>query len=156
MLKPPIYFLLFVMLCLLPTTFAQTASKRPLVGNVKRSGLDGCGCYFRFRGTSRDVEEYMFVENIEENDKTAWMDIDGHDVQLKLVKERNPGDREVVGSKWTRTFAANNILVTSTYVATRVCARDDESCESTDYSATFVVRKGKRVQTVKALGTCGC
>jgi hypothetical protein len=154
--KTFIYVLSFMMLCSLPTSFAQTASKRALVGNVKRSGIEGCGCYFRFRGTSGDVEQYMFVENIEENDKTAWMNIEGRDVQLKLVKERNPGGREVVGSKWTRTFAANNIVASSTYIATRVCDRDDESCESTDYSATFVIKKGRRVQTVKALGTCGC
>ena len=85
----------------------------------------------------------------------VWMNVDGRDVQLKLVKETR-GERESVGSKWTRTLAGPNIAVTSTYVATRVCAANDENCESTDYDATFVVKKGKRTQTVRAFGWCGC
>lgn len=38
---------------------------------------------------------------------------------------------------------------------TRVCATKDENCESTDYDATFVVKKGERVQTVRAFGGVG-
>ena len=56
------------------------------------------------------------------------------------------------GNEWAAsgrdTLAADDISVTSTYVVTRVCAANDEDCESTGYDATFVVKKGKRVQTV--------
>ncbi|MGI8733227.1 MAG: hypothetical protein ACR2LM_07985 [Pyrinomonadaceae bacterium] len=156
MLKKPFCILLIISVFLLGTSLAQEASKPRLVGNFTRKGLgDGCGCYFRFRGAGRDSEQYIFAEPVDD-EKIAWMNIGGRNVRLKLVKEQSAGDRERVGSRWTRTFVSNDITVTSTYVATRVCAPEDESCESTDYTATFVVRKGKLAQTVKALGYCGC
>ena len=148
--------LLVTMICLLGTSSAQRASKSRLVGNLLRHDLvGGCGCYFEFRGRKRNTELYMFFEGIEEN-YVAWMNINGKDVPLKLVKERHPGGRESVGSRWPRTFAADDISVTTTFITTRVCDPNDEGCESHDYDATFVVRKGQRVQTVKAVGSCGC
>lgn len=145
--------LLIMLLCLVGTTGAQRASNRRLVENVKNKVVDGCGCYFKFRGTNRSSEQYMYSQSI---DQKAWMNIDNQNVQLKMLKERSPGDRERIGSRWTRTFSAGNITVSSTWVTTRMCAPDDENCESTDYDATFVVRKGMRTETVRAFGWCGC
>ncbi len=148
---------LIITISVLGTTFAQTASKQGMVGNVQNKGLgDGCGCYFQFRGSKRNSEQHLFASSIEEDDKTAWMNIDGRDVKLRLVREWGTKDRERVGSRSNRSFAAGDVKVAVTYVATRVCAVNDENCESTDYAATFVVRKGKRTQTVKAVGYCGC
>ncbi|MGI8918759.1 MAG: hypothetical protein ACR2H6_09160 [Pyrinomonadaceae bacterium] len=151
MQKLTICVLLMLVLSTLGTTAAQNASKRMLVGNLNRN-FDGCGCFFKFRGTRKNSPKVMFAEFGQNN---AWMNIDGRDVQLKLVKEIR-GERERVGSNWTRTIAVRDISVTSTYVATRVCAPNDETCESTDYDATFVVKKGRRSQTVRAFGWCGC
>ncbi len=151
MQKLTICVLLTLVLSTLGTTAAQNASKRMLVGNLNRN-FDGCGCFFKFRGTRKNSPKVMFAEFGQNN---AWMNIDGRDVQLKLVKEIR-GERERVGSEWTRTIAVRDISVTSTYVATRVCAPNDETCESTDYDATFVVKKGRRSQTVRAFGWCGC
>ncbi len=151
MRKLTICVLLMLVLSMLGTTAAQNASKRVLVGNLN-GNFDGCGCFFKFRGTRKNSPKVMFAEFGQNN---AWMNIDGRDVQLKLVKE-NRGESERVGSKWTRTIAVRDISVTSTYVATRVCAPNDETCESTDYDATFVVKKGGRSQTVRAFGWCGC
>ena len=145
--------LLIMLLCLAGTTGAQRASKRRLVGNVKNTAIDGCGCYFKFRGTNRNAEQYMFSQGIGEK---AWMNIDGRDVQLKMLRERNPGDRERIGSRWTRTFSAGDIAVSCSWITTKMCAPNDENCESTDYDATFVVKKGKRQETVRAFGWCGC
>ena len=145
--------LLMMLLCLVGTTGAQRASKRRLVGNVKNNVVDGCGCYFKLRGTNRNSEQYIFSQSI---DQAAWMNIDGQDTKLRILKDRNPGDRERIGSRWTKTFSAGQVTVSSTWVTTRVCAPDDENCESTDYDATFVVRKGRRVETVRAFGWCGC
>lgn len=156
MARKVIYLLLISMLCFLGTAYPQRASKSRLVGNVSAQALvDGCGCYFQFRGTNRDSAKYMFAESIEEQ-VGIWMNIDGRDVQLKVVKDWSHAERERVGSRSSRTFTAHNISVTSTYVVTRVCAANDENCESHDYNATFVVRKGGRVETVRATGNCGC
>ena len=153
----PICILLITMTCLLGTGSAQRASKSRLVGNLTGKNLvDGCGCEFQFRGTGRNSGKYMFAESIESKSSSPWMNIDGRDVVLRVIKDWKPGVKERVGSRSVRTFAAAGISVSATFIATRVCADKDESCESSDYNATFVVKKGGRVETVKAFGTCGC
>jgi hypothetical protein len=137
---------------------AQTASKRRLVANLKNTVLDNCGCYFKFRGTAQNAERYIFFSSIEDDLKTAWMNIGGRDVKLTLEKEEGlkGKEQERVGSRSTARFAAADIKVNATYIVTRVCDAHDESCESTDYAATFVVRKSAKSQVVKAAGSCGC
>ena len=67
---------------------AQTASKRGLVANLKNNAIaDGCGCYFQFRGVPRNAECYVFFSSIEDDEKTAWMNIGGRDVKLTLEKK---------------------------------------------------------------------
>ncbi|MGI9168092.1 MAG: hypothetical protein ACR2G5_17215 [Pyrinomonadaceae bacterium] len=137
---------------------AQTASKRGLVANLKNTVVDSCGCYFRFRGSARNAERYIFSSSIDDDQKMAWMNIAGRDLKLTLEKEEGLKGREQerVGARSTARFAAGDIKVSATYVVTRVCDTNDESCESTDYDATFVVRKGGKSQVVKAAGSCGC
>lgn len=141
-------------LTIMSIVVGQPASKRGMVGNLKDHAADGCGCYFQFRGTPRNSEKYIFSSSIED-EKTAWMNIDGHDVKLTSIKEHGPKTERVGGRSWVR-FAAGDITVSGTYVVTRVCKPNDENCESTGYSATFVVRKGAKSQLVKAVGSCGC
>jgi len=137
---------------------AQTASKRGLVGNLKNKVVDGCGCYFKFRGTPRNAERYIFFSSIEEDQKTASMNIDGRDVKLTLEKEEGPKgkEQERLAARSTARFVAGDIKVSATYIVTRVCKASDENCESTEYDATFVVRKDAKSQVVKAAGSCGC
>lgn len=147
----------FLTILVLGTVFGQNASKRSLVANLKNNAVaDGCGCYFQFRGTPRNAQRYLFFSSIEDDEKTAWMNIEGRDVKLSLARKEDSKKRIRVGSTLTRRYVANDISVEAVYIATRVCKRDDESCEATDYSATFVVRKGNRTQVVKAVGGCGC
>jgi hypothetical protein len=145
---------LIATLSLLGTSLAQRASKPRLVGNVTGQGLAGdCGCYFKFRSSKKDSERYIFVEKA---DDAPWMNIDGRDVRLRLVKETERDEKERVGSTRIRNFAAGNVSVTCTYVTTLVCADADEGCESHEYKATFLVKKGKRSESVNAVGWCGC
>lgn len=149
-----ISILLVTIVCSPGTSFAQHASKPRLVANLIRKELaDGCGCYFKFRGANKNSAKYMFVEGADDD---PWMNIAGRDIRLRRVKESERGERERVGSSHMKTYAADDISVTSTYVATRVCPHADENCESHEYKATFVVRKGKKTETVKAVGWCGC
>jgi hypothetical protein len=148
--------LLLTMLVLVNVS-AQNASKRSLVANLKDNAVaDGCGCYFKFRGTPETAERYIFASSIEE-DKTAWMNIGGRDVELKLVKETGSNGRRVqVGGRWTEKYVSGDIAVSGTYLVTRVCDPNDENCESTGYDVTFVVKKGHKSQVVRAVGSCGC
>jgi len=138
---------------------AQTASKRRLVANLKNNAIaDGCGCYFQFRGTPQNSERYIFFSTIEDDSKTAWMNIAGRDVKLKLERQVGPlgKESERVGSRSTLRYRLGDVTVSGTYIVTGVCDPNDESCESTQYSATFTVRKGGRSEVVKAVGSCGC
>jgi hypothetical protein len=147
----------FLTIVVLGTVFGQNASKRSLVANLKNSSVaEGCGCYFRFRGTPTNAQRYLFFSSIEDDEKTAWMNIEGSDVKLSLARKRGPTGSVRVGSRLTRRYVAEDISVDVTYIATRICKRDDEGCEVTDYSATLTVRKGARAQVVKAVGGCGC
>lgn len=72
----------------LGTVSAQNASKRGLVANLKNNAVaDGCGCYFQSRGTPRNAQRYLFFSSIEDDEKTAWMNIEGHDVKLSLARK---------------------------------------------------------------------
>jgi hypothetical protein len=136
---------------------AQSASKRSLVANLKNNTVaEGCGCYFRFRGTPQNAQHYLFFSSIADYEKTAWMNIEGRDLKLSLTRKTDPQGRARIGGRSTRRYITDDISVGATYIATRVCKRDDESCESTDYSVALVVRKGTRVQVLKAVGVCGC
>ena len=145
-------------LVVLGTVSAQRASKRSLVAHLTKSAVvDGCGCYFKFRGTSQDAERYIFFSSIDD-EKSAWMNVGGRDVKLTLEKETGlkGKEEERVGSRSTATYSSRDIRVTGTYVVSRVCDANDENCESTQYDVTFVVKKGTKSQVVKASGGCGC
>jgi hypothetical protein len=150
-------WLSFATMLTLGSVSAQNASKRSLVARLKNNAIaDGCGCYFQYRGVPRNHQYYVFFSSIEDEENVAWMNIGGQDVKLTLARKTDPKGSVRVGSRSTRRYVADGISVDATYVATKVCGRDEESCESTDYSATLVVRKGDQVQTVKAVGGCGC
>ena len=145
-------------LVVLGTVSGQNASKRGLVANLKDNAVaDGCGCYFKFRGAPDNTERYVFFSSIDD-EKAAWMNISGRDVKLTLKNESGlkGKEEERVGSRSGATYASGDTTVTGTYVVTRVCAPNDENCESTAYDVTFVVKKGPKSQVVKAVGSCGC
>ena len=136
---------------------SQIARHGLQVGNIKDKSLaDGCGCDFRLRGTSVRSERFIFVSSIEENDQSAWMNIDGKDTELKLVKSTESKRRERVGMRFSETYAAGNLTVRIDLVVTRVCRPDDENCESTDYKATFTVKRSGEKRIIGAVGSCGC
>lgn len=148
----------FLTIVVLGTVFGQNGSKRSLVANLKNNAVsDGCGCYFKFRGTPRNAELYVFSSSIDD-EKTAWMNVGGRDVKLTLEKKTGlkGKEEEGVGSRSTAKYASGDITVRGTYVVTRVCDPNYESCESTQYDVTFVVKKGPKSQVVKAVGSCGC
>ena len=98
----------------------------------------------------------FFAADEGQNQKEAWMNIDGTDVKLTLVSRTDPKSRERVGSRSTRKYAAQEIILDVTYVATRVCGVNEENCESTDYDATFKLSIQGRQRIIKAKGGCGC
>jgi hypothetical protein len=65
-------------------------SNKLVVSNIKdESILTGCGCYFSYPSEDKKrVPRYVFSSDLDE--KSAWMNIDGKDITLKLVNSTNP------------------------------------------------------------------
>ena len=127
------------------------------IGFIKDQSLsDGCSCTFGApTEMRRKSPRYLFVSDVEDEEKTAWLNVDGKDVELKLLKWRNP-PTERVGSRSTRTYAAGPLKLTATYVATWVCPPRDEACEVTRYDGVFKITNGRVARTLKLKGECGC
>ena len=127
--------------------------RKALVGSIKGSPF-GCGCWFSFPSKSRKrLPGQVFSSDIDE--ETALMNIDGVDVELRLVRSTEP-NKERIGSRSTRTYVGAGVRVSAVYVTTRMCKPNDEDCEATEYDATVMVTKGARKQKIKLKGACGC
>ena len=145
-----------LMIVIQGTVAAQDASKRSLVARLKNVGAEDCGCSFQRPGPPQNKMYYLFFSRKADAEKIAWMNIDGNDVKLTLVRKTDPRGKARAGSKWTRRYVAEGISVEATYIASQVCKGNFENCDWAKYFATFVVRKGDRTQVVKAVGECGC
>ena len=129
--------------------------KGSMINNIQdASVMQDCGCYFGLPGEeTKKLPKWIFLADL--NEESAWMNVDGRDVKLRLTRLTDQG-RAGVGNRLTRTYVAAGIKVLVSYVTTRVCRPDDEQCESTDYKATFTVTKGPRKQILRLKGGCGC
>jgi hypothetical protein len=141
-------------------TAMPTKEPEPLkIGVIKEPYVDGCGCYFQLpEDSEKRVAGYVFLVDIVEAQGTAQMNIDGKDVILKLVKSNEKvGLKETkVGSTHSEFYKSGEVEVGIEYVVTGVCEPEDESCESTAYSATITVTRNGVYQKIKASGSCGC
>jgi hypothetical protein len=129
--------------CLLATVFLfgtsalASAQERRLVGSLNRD-INNPGCYFYFAN-----RRLMFYDSDE-----TWMNIDGRDVRLSLVKQTRPKGRMRTGSRSTKSYSAGDITVDIVEVITKFSS-------ISNLSATFTVRKGNRTQVVRGTGVCG-
>ena len=115
----------------------------------------GCGCSFGFPANERKgLSLTAFSSSLAETD--AYMNIDGEDVKLSLVKSTSIDKKPRVGDRFSELYQANGIKVTALYLTTAVCGPREEACEATSYHVTITVVKGPRRQTVKLTGACGC
>jgi len=128
--------------------------KGSMIDNLKdASVMADCGCYFGLPGEERKkLPKWIFLAEL--NEESAWMNIEGRDLKLRLTHSTNQG--RGVGNRLTRTYVADGVKVSVLYISTRVCRPDDEQCESVDYTATFTVTKGPRKQILRLKGGCGC
>jgi hypothetical protein len=128
-----------------------TAPDASMIGYVGKSHLvDGCSCDLSFGNDSNRRSIY----SAEIDEKSAWMNIDGRDVRLKLANSVAAPGRIRRGWHSSKTYIAGNITVRIDRTATKVPTREGE--EVTEYAATITVSQGNRKQIVKAVGSCGC
>jgi len=129
--------------------------QQSLIGPIKDESVeDNCGCRFGYPsnpGSSFPV--YVFLASYDI--KTAWMNIDGQDVKLRLTHTTEL-KRERVGGRFRSTYVASGIKVLIVYTITNVCLPASPYCEMTGYDARVTVIKGARRQSIKLEGACGC
>lgn len=126
------------------------ASPGPVVGLLKdQHAIDGCS----WSASSSEVGKgVIFLGEID--DSRTLMNIDGRDVELKLVREE--GKVRSLGDTLTREFAGPDVKVYATYKVTWVCPKGSESCEVTRFSLTLRVQSQSGEHVVQAKGDVGC
>jgi len=117
----------------------------------------GCSCTIQRATEAKDPNSQKFLFLSETGTTVAWMNINGKDTKLKLVKSTLNEDRRYgVGSRFYEQYSALGMKVRIDYLVTWACPPKDEECEHTKYDATIAVTKGKTSETLKAVAICGC
>jgi hypothetical protein len=126
-------------------------ARKNMIGSIKNEELvDMCGCTF---ARPNGPPNYTFVGD--SGGKTAWMNIDGEDVNLQLIHSRGPKVSKI-GSRYTESYQADGVRVFLVMIVNRLCIPYSPECETTGYNVTITVRKDRRVESVKTKGQCGC
>ena len=139
---------------------AQTASQNQIglnplkIGIVShRDSFDGPGCSLQLPADNRKHNErYTLLSDSEDN---AVMNINGKDLNLKLVSHNEPHGVLKKGDRSTWTYSRQGIKVRVDFVVTGLCPPGDEACEVTYYDATITVTRGNNKQLVIVKGVCG-
>ena len=154
-----IFFLFHVVLLFCLTAFsnapASAQTQKLTVGNLKSTDYEGCGCSFQTLAEAKKPRSQKIVFWSEDY-RTAILNINGKDIEFKLIKKGKLPAKEKIGSRHTDEYAANGFTVEVDYLTTRVCLKGDEECEATFYDATITVSKGGIKTIVKTKGACGC
>lgn len=140
---------------------AQSAKGAPpKIGTIQRPfNQDGCNCtlYLPERRRGVDDVEVRMVFTEDDLRGQAQMNIDGQDVMLRLVRGRSrAGGPLRVGQRSVEEYEGGGARVTVTSTITKVCPRDEPTCETLSKSAVVTVKKGGRARTVRTSGGCGC
>ncbi len=127
------------------------AGQAALVGQIKQQNvIRGCALT-----ASSTVVGGGLILLAERDESQVIMNIDGVDVQLKVVGKS--GKLQVVGDVLERIYRAPGIEVKARYKVTADCsASTSESCEVTGFTVTFDVSKDGRMQAIQAVGESGC
>ena len=143
----------FLFFCASSDVFGQVK-----IAELKNSGVvDGCNCGFQTAVEAKKPDSQKFLFLSELGSREGWMNINGKDTKLKLVKTTDNSRRRArVGDRFYEEYSAPGVKVRIDYTTKWVCPPRDESCEVTNYDVTITVTKGKTSKTVKAKGSCGC
>jgi hypothetical protein len=147
-----------MVLLAIASSLAQGNSK--FVGTIKDSSVrDGCGCYFQSLAEVRAQGQGVVFFDADLIG-TAWINIDGHDVQLKHVKSKEtPTARSGPHRKGDKTidfYEGGGVKVKVERVVTKTCPANEENCEYVWMRAIITAVKGERRQVVRGVGGCGC
>lgn len=126
---------------------------REIVNTSEVSKTVSCGFYFQFP-TKPDAPtgRYVFISQM--NGRDAWMNLDGRDTRLELVRI-SPYPKERIGARrWIdyRAHGGYAVRVETTVVG----LSDENNYEPTRFRVRFTVSRRGRAAVVRAVGSAGC
>jgi hypothetical protein len=140
----------------LPLNCVARATERlkdraPRVGTIKdypaTGMMTGCGnSYFHFPRQAASDTSLVFIASGEGN--FAWMNLDGRDTRISLVRATTWHEKEV-GVKWQRDYRAG-----ATRIST-VSVRDERDVDE-PIRMTITVRRGRAARTARVVGSADC
>jgi hypothetical protein len=112
-----------------------------------------CGFYFELpKKVETGSNSYVFISQM--NGREAWMNLDGRDVRLGLVRI-SPYPKERLGARRRIDYHARGgytVRVETTVVG----LSDENNYEPTRFHVRLTVSRGGRTRIVRAVGTAGC
>ena len=137
--------------------FASCAYGQVQIQPLQEKDVDfGCGCSFRLPGATPELSNIILMweeggpAKMRINGRLETLTVSKPKIYYKLEDFEKVGDRTVyklTSSRWSATVDCQ---------ATKVCSRDDDSCESTSYMATLFLTSPKAKESFKLQGSCGC
>jgi hypothetical protein len=128
----------------------KSGSTQLRIGNVT-GDYSGCSCIAQTKAeTLKQPGKFLFYADNESPDQSALFNINGKNIEFKLLfKGRRPAI-DKVGSFFSDIYQADGITIEVAYVTTAI------NHESADYDITITAVKNDMRVTQKAVGSCGC
>jgi hypothetical protein len=134
-----------------------TPDNAPKIGVIREWKFDGCILALRLpEDYESNSNKYIFYG--EDSTDEAQMNIDGRDVDLKLVSSDVGKRKWKVGDRFSETYAGKNLKARIDYVVTEPCdpVAVEEGCETSKCNATITVDRNGAERQVKTIGSCRC
>lgn len=135
----------------------QAIKPSPKIGIVRStpSISSGCNCTMQFPADYRaQNQRAIFIDDYE---GSAYMNIDGRDVKLKLTTPSHLRKRiKRVGDRSSDVWVADGVRVRVDWIGSKVCKPIELDCEVTWYAATITLTRKGHSAIAKTKGTCGC
>jgi hypothetical protein len=122
------------------------------IGPLKNQKIvEDCGGYFSL---STDENKLMvFVDDLAD---TAWLNINGRDTRLVLLRSTQTGKPEKLGDRFSEFYQGGGFDVQVDFTITFVCPPGEEGCEHTGMDGFVTVRRGKSKSSILVSGGRGC
>jgi len=131
----------------------QFTFNKTVIGSILESeSASGCGCYFYY--PEEDQSYGSSILQIEVGEKGIFH-INGKTIRLK-PEGKAYDSQSHVGGKALFNLNAKNVNIKADLKAIKVCPKEHESCEVTDYSVTLSITSQKGQVIIPAWGQCGC
>ncbi|RZA04326.1 MAG: hypothetical protein EOP11_15365 [Proteobacteria bacterium] len=131
---------------------ARSLKLEPL--SIEKDFEGGCGCSVG-RSHGENFQTLVFASFEERS--PALVKLDGQVRSLPFSSSSEKARAPRVGDRFTKVYSDGSLRLTLRHKTTAVCAKEDESCEVTNYRVDASLEQGRERRVLKSLeGDCGC